>query len=594
MQLDSILRIAAVLTLGATASAQTPLQDAGAIWLEALPTQVLELPQRGAARFQVHAMLGGELRTLDLVAHSIRAPRFEVLVAGPDGTLPARDAGSPSSYAGLVREWPGARVVASLRSDGLHATILPAGDAPAWSIQPARAAAANSGLHVAYTLDEIPPLGAGCQTLEGGLSPSLGPRAGAAARAGGVQLARLAFDADLPYYQAHGSSLGDTLAAIEYTVLTADLFFEHEVGVRHQIVGGVVRTIDPCPPGEPVPCNPYSGFQGDCFSLRNAFRLHWNQHHADIQRDVAHLFTGTPLSGSAIGCASIGSLCNPANSYAVSMRQFYPLHTAILVAHELGHIWGACHCNQDLPGNPCNTFDPAECGIMASAGLKPGFGAVTAATLQARAAQFSACLTPGAPSPAPQVSAMQPGAVQVFGHEPVVLTGQELQRVLYVHFDGTTLDLRDFEVLDPGTIAFQAPPGSFLGPAGLRLEGPGGLSAPLRFDRVETSPPRVRGDYDDGWILAGAPHQWTFGGRVGLRLDLLVSLDGATGGPPGLEILTGGRALYSTILGPPGLGTYSRFIPHTLEGIDLWSQVVLRDGNQIVEVSAPLAHHISY
>ena len=66
-------------------------------------------------------------------------------------------------------------------------------------------------------------------------------------------------------------------------------------------------------------------------------------------RDVAHLFTGRNMSGNVIGRAWAipGPICSNSGAYCVSQSDFNNIFSCAtdLSAHELGHLWGAFHCN---------------------------------------------------------------------------------------------------------------------------------------------------------------------------------------------------------------------------------------------------------
>ena len=70
-----------------------------------------------------------------------------------------------------------------------------------------------------------------------------------------------------------------------------------------------------------------------------------------VNPGAAHLFTGRDLDGTTVGIAFIGSLCNTEFGVAVDEIRGGGTSGALLVAHEMGHIFGAPHDNQS--GSPC-------------------------------------------------------------------------------------------------------------------------------------------------------------------------------------------------------------------------------------------------
>ncbi len=66
---------------------------------------------------------------------------------------------------------------------------------------------------------------------------------------------------------------------------------------------------------------------------------------------VAHLFTGRDLNGSTVGIAFLSSLCNARFGIGVDQIRGGGTAGALVVAHELGHNFGAPHDNQG--GSAC-------------------------------------------------------------------------------------------------------------------------------------------------------------------------------------------------------------------------------------------------
>ena len=66
---------------------------------------------------------------------------------------------------------------------------------------------------------------------------------------------------------------------------------------------------------------------------------------------VAHLFTGRNLNGSTVGIAFLSSLCNARFGVGVDQIRGGGTAGALVVAHELGHNFGAPHDNQG--GSAC-------------------------------------------------------------------------------------------------------------------------------------------------------------------------------------------------------------------------------------------------
>lgn len=88
----------------------------------------------------------------------------------------------------------------------------------------------------------------------------------------------------------------------------------------------------------------------------NAFGNYWQSHHAGVQRAFAMLLSGQMTGGfSASGIAWLNAYCN--NSYSYSVNKVFtnasvPVSaSANLVAHELGHNFGAAHTHCSSAAN---------------------------------------------------------------------------------------------------------------------------------------------------------------------------------------------------------------------------------------------------
>ncbi|MDU0355981.1 M12 family metallo-peptidase [Paraglaciecola aquimarina] len=65
---------------------------------------------------------------------------------------------------------------------------------------------------------------------------------------------------------------------------------------------------------------------------------------------VTHLFTGKRLDGSTVGIAFVNAICS---SYGVGLSRNYGSQTALIVAHEIGHNFGAPHDAES--GSACSS-----------------------------------------------------------------------------------------------------------------------------------------------------------------------------------------------------------------------------------------------
>jgi len=543
--------------------------------------QSLALPASADAAFEVRVLLEGSEQSLALAPHSIRGEHFVVRAADRSGALVAVAAPAPATFRGRVAAWPHSRVAGALGPDGLTATILGAPGDESWIIAPVPG---DELLHSVRRRNDALPAPLACGALAGGAGgygpgttppgPGIGPPQ--------LSMAELVFDADQRYFEAQGGTTEATIAAIEAIVNTVGLVYEEYVGVTYSLLGGIVRTTPES--------DPYQDFSGSACGILGVFRNEWNQNHVDIQRDTAHLFTGHAFT-QYVGCAYIDTMCNQALSYGVSKH--YSNHTAQvnLCSHELGHVWGACHCNQ----TSCPQYGPADCGIMNSglSGHSPFFSAATSQHLQAQVAAAS-CLDAGTPSPAPVLDSLSPSALPILTPGELRLKGGFFDQALFVEIDGELLGLADFNLLDAQTIVCPVPDGDALGPVRVRVLGPGGPSESARFVFVECSPPVLVSEYFSEQLFPETSNTWTWAGPVGMSAQLLLSFQPTTISLGGLEVLADPSVLKTGVLAEPGLDSYSRYISWGLWGLDFWMQVLLFDEGQLIDASPVLYNHVGF
>ena len=327
--------------------------------------RVLALPLQDmviGARFSLELPMGprGEIRRVDFGSHDVRAAGFQLVEdRGAEG-LVSIDPGPARTVEGRSPEAFGAVIRGSLLEDGLHAVFRWPDGRIQW-IEPVGAHVDGfaDDLHVLYDNDAIPPSGGTCGTpapIMGPGDPDAddGPPPLALLGGGSVFCAELACDADYEYYQAYGSNSASVQARIELIITASNAQYESQTAIRHEITQILVRT---------SASDPYTSNAAETVLCQ--FITEWTNNQAGVSRDVAHLFTARPLNGKTVGiAANIGEICDTVGACIVPILYdgAYCLAESDccgslacatdLTNHELGHLWGAFHCN--CTGNTMN------------------------------------------------------------------------------------------------------------------------------------------------------------------------------------------------------------------------------------------------
>ena len=340
--------------------------------LSASTVASIALPKSAAVPFQTQVVIDGQVRTLDLSPVSVRAPNYQVLVQGADGLLVSVDPGPTRTLRGEIVGIPGSKVAGSLFDDGLHARVLLPDGGEFW-IEPiaSKLPGAKFDQHAVYRQADVLPPGKNCGNDAAALQVGgrrVQPKAPDSEKPfdpsvqghSAPAVAELANDADVEYYQDHGSSVAQVVADIEAITNSMNIQYERDADITHTITTTIVRTAEP---------DPYTATDHD--GIINEFRDEWNNNQGSVQRDVAQLFTGKEVDGSVIGRAfDLGTVCNLSDAYCFVQSDFnanFACKTD-LSAHELGHCWNAFHCSCGFPNSftmnasiTCaNVFNPED------------------------------------------------------------------------------------------------------------------------------------------------------------------------------------------------------------------------------------------
>ena len=338
------------LSLASPLLAQTAHQAPPA-WLDALEVRAAtvqtlpDLPQTDWTAFGTSIEVEGVDLLLELEPFSMRAPDFAVESIGDEGAFLLAELPPLTTYRGAVRRAQDALVIgaiaASVQDGAMHA-VLALDDGRGFEIAPARSlsTAASPDQHLVFALSDLLPVPGICGNQNHAAHSGHLPGGGGPAPRGTTRhLTDIAFDADFRFYQQNSSSELNTVIDIERVMNVIEGIYESDLDISYEITRVVVRTSNAA--------DPYT--TDNPGALLNQFENEWNTNLDRIPRDVAHLMTGRNLNGNIIGLAKLGVVCFRSTAYALSQSRFSSTLTrrAGLTAHELGHNWGAGHCNGD-------------------------------------------------------------------------------------------------------------------------------------------------------------------------------------------------------------------------------------------------------
>lgn len=275
--------------------------------------------------------------TLSLRPYSVRSDRFQILVDDGSALLPY-PAPPVLTKRGSVLEIPGSKVSGSF--DGASFTgIIRTGD-EVYSIVPLSEVGYNGSSDWHALIDEKDVIDNGelCGTNTLGSSGRVNPGTSTPSFGTTFFLTEVGIDSDFEFYQQNNSSVGNTVADIENVMNSvSEVYEDPSISITFEISVLIVRTTS---------ADPYGTISG-AGQLLNAFGNNWGTApESQIQRDVAHFFTGINIDGGTIGIAALSDICT-SNAYGLSQSRFSSIFSRriALTTHELGHNWSGTHCD---------------------------------------------------------------------------------------------------------------------------------------------------------------------------------------------------------------------------------------------------------
>lgn len=367
-----------VLPPATIALAAEPASDAAQLTTLGLARMGRETPLKvvspnGAT--SVFVTLDGARVELVLEPYSLRRPGAQAFVQGADGVRTPIALPPSKTYRGLVRGDATGVVAATLDGETVRARIV-LDDNSDWYVQPLPGGLA--GEHAVYRGSDVAESAGGCAAADPVESSTRGPLASGQAQSSGCVEADIAIEADYPYYVWNGNSSTQTINDIDAVMNSVELIYARDAKISYKITNYLVQTTS----------GKYSS--SDPNTKLTQFQSWWNSNQGSVTRDLAHLMTGT-LNGGQLGVAFYSVVCTSSQAYGVSNSIWTTnwANRVAVVAHELGHNWGATHCN-----------GLADCWLMcANIGLCGGdatrFSPSSIREIETYRTQSGACLAAG-------------------------------------------------------------------------------------------------------------------------------------------------------------------------------------------------------
>lgn len=271
--------------------------------------------------------------TLTVSPHDLRAPFYRAEDTGNTGTSELERA-AVTTFKGLVKGDPNSEV--RLTIDGGRIEGFYDSGSDRFFIEPASrySAQAESGELIIYRGEDVRHREDFWCSAEMPAKIETGRDMAVSENASGVQTyyrrLDIATEADSQFVSRHGGAV-QTNNEILSILNMAEGTFSEEVRLRFRVT--FQHTWNST--------DPFTSSTTD--QLLQSFRTHWNANYGNVQRNVAHLFTGKSFAQSQ-GLAFLSAVCNsPAFAYGLTGYVGWAPGKYLVTAHELGHNLGADH-----------------------------------------------------------------------------------------------------------------------------------------------------------------------------------------------------------------------------------------------------------
>jgi hypothetical protein len=336
----------------------------------------------------VSVSIGGAMVDMLVEPFSVRAPTFEVWLRGEQGDLTRYDAPAPKTVRGAVVGEPFSKVWGAVDGGSVNLTIERLGHE---TVQVRSVAGLlphlPAELHLVHTVVEVMPAPGTCGVDDAAMGRAL-PAAGRIEPAAGVHdehdehdaddeapvgdalggdelalglfVTQVSFDSDNEFFVAQGSNANNCIDYIDQMMVGVDAVYRAQVGISYSLNRIVLS------PSASDPFGSGTSASSRLVDLRNVWE---NSPFNGFERDVVQGIMGIDFDGNTIGVAYIcnnggcsGQICTRRNNFTCPFGDgtgadcggysvVEDINTAGAIdqlglsAHELGHNWGAQHCN---------------------------------------------------------------------------------------------------------------------------------------------------------------------------------------------------------------------------------------------------------
>jgi hypothetical protein len=303
-------------------------------------------PQAAAERVRESGRLSLVTATHDfevqLRPNDLRAPNYRAEEVSLDGATREISMPALTTYKGSVEGMAGTDARFTLDGDHVEGMIItPTASYFVEAANKYSSAAAASDYLLYEASDVRPNITRECGTLDEKIAKGAKEMAPSAASAtvspdafSPMKVVEIATESDGEYTAALGGSANannDILAVMN----GVQAIYQRDLGLTFTVVFQHTWT--------DAAADPYTT-SGDAAAMLKEFTDYWSRNITN-PRDVTHLWTGRALGGPA-GVAWTGVVClDPAFSYGLSDRETIAPFRFGIPAHEIGHNFGASHCD---------------------------------------------------------------------------------------------------------------------------------------------------------------------------------------------------------------------------------------------------------